>query len=49
MASVTSAAQQAGEGDLLGIVKLGAEHLNRSEEDRAEVLAEVEAPRADLH
>jgi hypothetical protein len=31
-----------------GIVKLAAEHLNRSEEGHAEVLAEVEALRAEL-
>jgi hypothetical protein len=29
--------------DLLGIVKLSAEHFNRAEEGHAEVLAEVEA------
>jgi multidrug resistance efflux pump len=34
--------------DLLGIVKLAAEHLNRAEEGHAEGLADVEALRAEL-
>lgn len=37
-----------GQGSTSSCVKLAAEHLNRSEEGHAEVLAEVEALRADL-
>lgn len=37
-----------GSADLLSIVKLAAEHLNRAEEGHVEVLAEVESLRADL-
>ena len=36
------------QGSTYSCVKLAAEHLNRSEEGHAEVLAEVEALRADL-
>jgi hypothetical protein len=46
--ALSSGEAERAKADLLGIVKLAAEHLNRAEEGHAEVRAELESLRVEL-